>query len=197
MYPLAPVRTADPAPLIGLDEARRHLRIDDVNSNQVIAHLIGAAAAHLDGHAGILGRALVTQTWRQDIGCFPGVDIIRLPLRPVQSITHVKYSDDDDAEQTLATSVYGGPYTDALGPFIQRRTGQSWPSTYDRPDAVRVTFVAGYGTAAEVPAAIRQSALLLIAHWFENREATIVRHAVIETPLAVDRLIAPYRCTGF
>jgi len=46
------------------------------------------------------------------------------------------------------------------------------------PDAVAqgvaIEFTAGFGhTAADVPAPIRQALLLLIAHWFENREPAI------------------------
>jgi len=36
---------------------------------------------------------------------------------------------------------------------------------------VKVNYVAGYGAATAVPQTIKQAMLMLIAHWFENREA--------------------------
>jgi len=35
--------------------------------------------------------------------------------------------------------------------------------------------------------------LLLIGHWFENREAVVIGSTPSELPLAVEALIAPYR----
>ena len=54
--------------------------------------------------------------------------------------------------------------------------GKSWPSTRVWVDAngnypVEVRFIAGYGTAGtSVPETFRQAMLLLIGHWYENRE---------------------------
>ena len=65
---------------------------------------------------------------------------------PVASITSVKYTDLAGAEQTLAGSAYAlSLYGDSrrLAPTF----GNTWPSTRDVPDAVRVRFVAGYTTA--------------------------------------------------
>lgn len=70
---------------------------------------------------------------------------------------------------------------------------EQWPQTYTREDAVRVTWAAGYGPAAtDVPAAIRQAMLLMIGHWFENREASVVGVSVTDLPMAVNSLLAPY-----
>ena len=65
-------------------------------------------------------------------------------------------------------------------------------SGHGRP--VEITFTAGYGgTAAAVPAAIRQAMLLLIGQWYDNREAVTVGAAGSPMPMAVDALLAPYR----
>ncbi len=44
-----------------------------------------------------------------------------------------------------------------------------------------------------LPAPVHQAALLLIGHWYENREAVTVGFGGRVLPMAVDRLIAPYR----
>lgn len=43
---------------------------------------------------------------------------------------------------------------------------------------------------------IRGAMLLLIGHWYENREAAIVGQTVTSMPLAVEALLQPYRIYG-
>ena len=43
------------------------------------------------------------------------------------------------------------------------------------------------------PPALKQAVLLLVAHFFENKEAVTIGESVNVTPLGVSRLIAPYR----
>lgn len=188
---LAPVRiTAPAAAPVSLAEAKAHCRVDGTDSDTVLSMLIDAAVAHLDGWTGILGRAMVTQTWRQD---FPGFGRrLRLPVGPVASVTSISYQDAIDATQTLSADVYA-VRTDALGGYLEVKPGQSWPTTFARPDAVIVTYVAGTA-AAEVPAALKVAVLMLVAAWFENREA--VGEAMAEIPLSVHALVAPYRRVG-
>lgn len=189
----APVRTVAPAALVTTDEAKTHLRVDDSDQDALIDSLVAAATAHLDGWSGILGRALVTQSWRQDFGCFH--DCMRLPLAPVISITSITYYDANNAQQTLGAGVYS-LFTDVQGPYVARLQSQTWPNLYDRADPISITFVAGYGAPSDVPAPLKAAVLLLVGHWYENREAVSVGNPVAEMPLAVDRLISPYRRIG-
>lgn len=191
---LAPVRTVAPAvPLLTLDDAKAHLRVDHADEDALISGLIDAAAAHLDGYNGILGRALITQTWAAEFPTF--VNRMDIPLGPVQSAT-IQYYDSLNAQQTLATSVYA-VLSDGLGPYVTLKYNQQWPQTYTRDDAVKITFVAGYGaTAPDVPAAIRSAMLLLISHWYDNRSALSVGESVSEMPFSVTALLAPFRRVG-
>jgi hypothetical protein len=55
------------APVSGpvtLDEVKAHLRVDSSDEDGQIAILIAAAVGYLDGWRGILGRAIMPQTWR-------------------------------------------------------------------------------------------------------------------------------------
>lgn len=152
---LAPVRTEAPAePVVSLEEMKQHLRVDFSDDDGVIDALIGAAVGHLDGWSGILGRALVTQTWRQAFPRFSSCNVMRLPLAPVKEVVTVSYQDGDDEYQLLPDTAWQ-VLTDELGSYLTLRPGQSWPYTYDRPDAVGVTFRAGYGAPDEVPNGIR------------------------------------------
>lgn len=184
---LAPVRTVAPAATpVSLAEAKAHLRVDHDDQDDLITAQIKAATAHLDGYAGILGRALVTQTWRQDFGRF--ADSLKLPLSPVSAVISVSYHDAGDVQQVLDAGVYGLK-TDALGAYVALQPGKTWPATFHRADAVSVTFTAGYGAAADVPEPIRQAILLIVQRLFDGADT--------EIDVAIDRtvhaLIASYR----
>jgi uncharacterized phiE125 gp8 family phage protein len=194
---LAPVCVTPPAELpVSLDEAKAHLRIDFGDDDPYVMGLISAATAHLDGWSGILGRALVTQTWRQSLPAFPGCGVIRLPLAPVQAVTEVTYRDGDGSEQVLDAGVYSSVLVDALGPYVRRCSGCSWPATAPMDDAVAVTFTAGYGGPGEVPQAIRHAILLLMGHWYANREPVNIGNITSNLDFAVTALLAPFRHVG-
>ena len=193
---LRPVRTVDPGPLLDLAEVKRQLRIDTDDDDALVTSLIGAAVSYLDGWAGILGRALVTQTWTQSFGCFSGAGVLRLPLAPVQSIASITYRDSDDVEQVLAGSDYL-LLADDLGDYVARPRDVSWPSTYSRADAVTITFLAGYGDADAVPAAIKHAALLMIGVWYETRESVVIGQSAVDVPYGANVLLAPFRRTKF
>lgn len=188
---LAPVRTVAPATTpVSLSDVKAHCRVSHNDDDAVLTSLLNAAVAYLDGWSGVLGRCLVTQTWRQDFASF---GVLRLLLGPVASITSITYYDATNEQQTLSADVYG-LFTDELGSYAGLKPGQSWPSAYGRSDAVSVTFVAGTA-AADVPASIKAAIMLLVGHWNENREA-VTAGAMSELPLSVDALISPHRRIG-
>lgn len=170
---------------VSVSEAKLHLRVDNTVEDTLIEGLIGAAVAHLDG-LGVLGRAIITQSWATWVGNAPGC--VRLPVGPFQSLTSVEYYDTDNAFQTATLSDYE---TRLDGDFVivQPKSGFSWPGAYSRQDAIKITYVAGYGDAGtDVPQSIRQAILLLVGHWYENRMA-VSEAKMSEVPLAVDALI--------
>ena len=194
---LKPVRTVAPAVTpVSLVEAKAQLRVDTSDDDTLITALIDAATEHLDGYTGMLGRALITQTWRQQLPRFPSRgETIGLEVGPVQSIASIAYFDADNVQQVLAASVYV-LLEDESGPLVMLQVNQSWPATFAREDAVTVTYVAGYGdTGSDVPAGIRQAMLLLIGAWYENREQTVIGVSVTDLPMPVgiDALLTNHR----
>lgn len=191
---LAPVRTVAPAALVSLEEAKRHLNValGNTDDDDLIVALIASATSHLDGYAGILGRAIVTQTWRQSFCGFGGH--FRLAIAPVASISSVKYFDTSNIEQTIADTVYT-VHVDAIGPFVTLEPDQVWPSAYHRSDAVTIEYVAGQA-AADVPPQIKTAITMLVAQWYETREATVADGAPVSMPLGVNALLDPLRRVG-
>ena len=212
---LKPVRTAAPAALaVTVAEAKAQLGVTVATYDALIQALIEAATERLDGWSGILGRALVNQTWAQKFPGFPSGAVLGLVLAPVPSLISIAYYDADNVQQTLDSSVYT-LLEDERGPYVTLQVDQDWPSTYDREDAVTVTFVAGYGAAgSNVPAPIRQAIILMVRELYEfaQRDSSLVREQVPGVgmfeyaqgaasarpalPRAAAALIAPYRRVG-
>lgn len=175
---------------VSLAQAKAHLRVDHEDDDDLIGGLVDAATQYLDGYAGVLGRALVTQSWRLDLAR-PACRSVLLPLPPVSAIEGVAYlSEGAEAELDAAAWRLGeGP----LGAFLVLNDGYGWPAMDGREDALRVTFTTGYGDPADVPAPIGQAIKLLVGHWYENREAVGEAARTAPLPFAVTALLAPYR----
>lgn len=110
--------------------------------------------------------AVLTQTLSVTLGMFT-VDQIEIPSRPIQSITHLKYYDGSDVLQTFSSASYS---LDKPRRRVVLDSTESWPTTYDRWDAVTITYVAGFASVALVPAIVKQAILLLITYYqFSNR----------------------------
>lgn len=181
--------TAPAAEPVDLTLAKAHCRITDSQQDALVTLAIESARQAVDGQNGVLGRALITQTWELVLDCFPS-EFIRIPLPPLQSVVSIKYQDPDGIEQTLDPGRYlvdtasqpGGVVVDADG----------WPETDDTANAVVIRFVAGYGaTAASVPAPIRSAILLQVGDLIENRQ-TQQKDALVMNP-AAESLLFPYR----
>jgi uncharacterized phiE125 gp8 family phage protein len=182
---------------ITLDEAKAWLDVTYTDKDTMIGGLIAAATAHLDGWAGILGRCLCQQTWRQDFGCFWRT--MPLPLAPVISIASVKYDDADNVEQTVHSSNYT-LQANSLGSYVRFNDDYSFPAIHDDEPAVRVAYVAGYADASGVwegPADIKHAIALLVRHWFDNPSAVVVGVNAQSMPMGVDALLAKYRRASF
>lgn len=185
-----------------LEDARvwDHLRVPLSGSPAVPVDqtLIGlyrdSVQAHLDGAGGVLGRALITQTWVMKLPRFPAEWCrLTLPLPPLQSVTSISYRDSANQSQTLASSEYVVVKGGQIGKgYIELAEGSSWPSTYDHPEAVTITFVAGYGDdASDVPGNIIAAGLLLVDDLYRHRSAQSVDYEV-HPNAAANNLLAPY-----
>jgi uncharacterized phiE125 gp8 family phage protein len=174
---------------LSLAEAKVHLRVDSSDEDDYITALIKVARLECENKT---QRALITQTWETTLERF--TDSIQLRFPPLIEVSSVKYLDESEVEQTLATSVYRvDVYAEPA--CVIRAYGQEWPTVLPgHPNAVRVRYTAGYGAASAVPAALKQWMLLHIAHWYDNRTAGVKS---MQTLPLLDGLLDPYRIVMF
>jgi len=183
-YTLKTAPTFEP---VATDTLMEHIRFTPSDDRLLLQRFVSAARQWVEAYT---GRSLATQTWQASMPSLTSP--IWLPMAaPLASVTHVKYYDTDNVQQTWASSNY-------LTPAFHEPAMMEWsatatlPSVYDRSDAVQLEYVAGYAQD-ECPESLQMAVLMLAAHFFENREAVLVSAISKEVEFAVTALAAPYR----
>lgn len=131
---------------------------------------------------------LMPQTWLLTLDEFPRGCAIEVPIYPFTGVTHIKYDDVDDVEQTLSSSLYYSDFKACPG-LIYHVPETVWPATSLRRRAVRVTVTAGFASADLVPARAKQAIKMLVSHWNQNRELATDRNTK-GVEVAWDRAVA-------
>lgn len=177
---------------LSVDEARNHARVDLPDDDGWIARAITASRKWCEDRS---GRAFVTQTCRLWLPRFPrgGVDapFILVPKPRLQSVASIQYVDSAGDLQTLDAGEYVVESRREPG-MVVPAYGRVWPSVREVPgsfNAVRVEFVCGYGTPAQVDERAKQAMLMLMAHWYRNRETVAIGAASGEIELSVSALL--------
>lgn len=187
------LKTAPTRIPVSVAEAKTHLRIDSsfTADDTYIETLISVATLAAENYTNL---AMMEQSWYLDIDSFPDYfNLLKGSLKSVV-VNSITYSDADNASQTLASSNY---FVDrAIKPArIYFAPDATIPSTYDKPNAVRVDFSLGFSDASEVPAPIRQAILLMVGTYYETRQ-TVSDRTYKEIPQSAEFLLMPYRVQG-
>ena len=67
--------------------------------------------------------------------------------------------------------------------------GFSWPTTQVRTDAIKIEYVVGFGDAiTDIPQTVRHALMMLVAHWYENREEA-QSDTLVDVPYGFEELI--------
>ena len=169
---------------VTLDQAKAHLRVDTTDDDALITALIAAARARAEWHT---GRAFVTQGWTLWLDGWPCNGVIEIPLPPLQSVQSVTAYAPDDSATGLDAATYQVDTASAPA-RLALKPNASPPVNLRALNAIAIAFTAGYGEAADVPAAIQQAILMIVAALYAHRG-----DEAAEIPQEALALLAPYR----
>lgn len=194
-YSLSEAST-DLAEPVTIQEAAQYLRISDPDDDVWLRTAIRGARSLVEKTT---HRQLMTKTWDLTIDCFPAgagtIEIPRPPLVSVDSVTYVTVSGDSTTMTLTTTTVYTDTASEP-GRFAPAYN-TTWPNTQARENAVTIQFTAGYGNAGkDVPDMLRQAVLMLVGHWYEQRETVVIGGTPQNVPFAFDALCQSYRFGG-
>lgn len=169
---------------VTISEARRHMRVEDTDSDDLIAMYLEAAEQSL----AYVGRALKPATYALDVFGYPH-PVIDIPMPPLRAVTSVQASSGatgtlvtvDPANYSLETGLTGRSQ-------LRMAYGYIWPYYASGYVTASITFTAGYDT---VPSGLRAAILLIAGSLYDNR-ASVAPIAAYTVP-GVDALVSPYR----
>lgn len=174
---------------VTLAEAKAHIRVDDSNSDTLITALIVAARQFVESFS---GRTLAQRSFTQTMEYFPdgGMDIV-LRRSPVTAVASVKYYDSTGADITMTVGTDYRIDTTVIPARIRLPVlTKVWVRGTTADDCVRIVYTAGAATA---PTAAKQTILLLVGHWFENRESVTIGATSKVVDQTVNALMDSYR----
>lgn len=177
---------------LSLADAKDQCKSELTEDNDRITFYIKAARQIAETHT---RRCLMEQTVEAKYADWPDTGFgIWLPRPPAVSVTGVYYYDTDGTEQTLSSSVYELD-ADSEPAQICLKPNQSWPALQTgKNNPIRVRYVAGHSSAANVPAATVQGIRLLVGTWFDHPKDTITGTIVQQLPMAAETLFAHDAC---
>ena len=194
----------DPEEPISLAEAREHLNLtpdvdsDDVESHPDDAQISAFLTAAREYAEFFTGCTIANREVQFSFDAFPEdggeLELLAYPVNALVGITHSQGSSSSDADQPAAMLD-----TESMPARLVLPSGSSWPAADDIPNAVTVTLDVGYLPAGDstsgarpLPKALRAAILLLMAHLYENREASVEK-TLQEIPFGVEVLLRMQR----
>ncbi len=207
-YTLTTPPAAEP---VSLAMAKSHLRVDDSTDDLLITAYALAARQYAEKYC---NRAFFNQTWTLSLDSFPYVFprntvsrghlrsyietgfwsdfTIYLPKPTLVSVTSITYLDNSGDPQTLDPSTYLVDKTSEPARILPA-SGAFWPIYQNyRPGSVKIQYVSGsYGDGVDsntLPQTLLIAMLLLIGHWYENRESSSALN-LKNIPMGVEALL--------
>jgi uncharacterized phiE125 gp8 family phage protein len=184
------VMTSPPAAEpVTVADAKAHMRIDGDAEDVLIGSLVLTSRLHIET---ALSLALITQSWKLTLDCWPKSRDVELPIAPLRSVGGVRVID----AAGHATAV---PEQSYLVDLASRPPRLVWnnsvpPLPGAAAKGIEIDVTAGFGDdAASVPAPLKHAILMLTGHWYEHRDPREIGQDGARIPDAVSDLINPFR----
>lgn len=185
-------------PLVSLEVCRAQCEIVaiDTDSDGNTSHpddglLLAYLDAAVEAAEDFTGLAISLRTYEQALDAFPdgAIELAKSPFVDLLSFTVVGYGSDGEMDEELYE-------VDSYSQLTRLVPVSTWPSMTAGTNAIRVMYRAGYSDtdtdAEHVPASIRQAVLLLLGHFYANREDSTEK-AMQSIPMGFEALLRPKR----
>ena len=184
---------------VSVADAKEHLRIVDTTEDDAyVGQLVDAATTWCEDYC---DRTFADKEYTVAFDDFFGTRI-ELPRPPVRlnavssgATVTISYVDTGGATQTLTFSQSGTQEfrldRDHVPALVYPLYLGVWPSVRLDDKAVQITYLAGYGGAANVPTPAKHAIKMLVGHWYLSREA--VGNAGQNVPMGVAALLEPLK----
>lgn len=148
-----------------LATAKEHLAVETSASDALIQRFVDAAVRYVE----IASRtSLFDQSRTLVLDSPPDDDFIQLYSQPLKTITSFTTYNTLDVADTTFTQFTA----DVVGTRLLLNYGYYWPTYLRDNSAVKIVYVSGHGaTVAALPPNLVQAVMLLVGHWFANRES--------------------------
>lgn len=170
------------------DELKSHLRLSGSDEDAYLSALITEARTTIEDQ---LNLAMVDQTWEvaldnwghssaswwdgvrdgamADVFAPDAKSSVEMPRYPLDSVTSVKTYDEDSTETdvTVATTFDVDVYR--VPGRLTLKAGATWPVATRANNAIIIQYIAGYGTASDVPAPLKRAVRQLASYMYEHR----------------------------
>ena len=171
-------------------ELKNHLMLgtgfaDDGAQDVLLEAYLQAAIAAIEART---GKVLLNKSYRMTLTAWREAQRQPLPVAPVSSVDAVRVVDGMGQASVIGAAQYRFQ-PDMHRPVLLGTTSALPVIAND--GTAEVDFVAGYGRAwSNIPKDLGQAALLLAAHYYENRAAA---GSDVGFPIGVSGLLEPYR----
>lgn len=165
-------------PLIKVEELRTFLDVEDPHKDELIETLVEVATQWVEGREGITRKQFRQAQWKYTTAA-TGVKF-ELPLPPLQTV------------QSIHGIAANGARTELTGFKVVPDAYVGYVVLEEHPnfEDIEILFTCGYPQIDEIPATLRHAVRLLVGHFYENREATLVGPSIRMVPLGVSSLLS-------
>lgn len=158
---ITPLALIDGEAILPLAGARAHLNLgpDETATDSLIGDLRDEAISLVEQHS---RQPLQSRQFLWEADGFASV--MRLPMRPIQSVDAISYRDTTGSLSSLVAANWL-----ASGGFLSAAAGYHWPLFAPGRATVRVTFTAGYLSADHIPPLLLSAVKLAISAMYDDR----------------------------
>lgn len=181
---LFPHDTGAPPPLLSAAECREQCRVNGEDEDTQLLAYAAAAQAWVENYT---GRRLTPRPAR---AVTEGWASWRIVGGPVPTITAIRYLDTEGQAQVVPAADY--VVGERLDLATVRLRAMVVPPPLPEGGSISIDMTIGYGLG-EAPPDLRAACLLLLGHYYRNREAVVTGATPTELPMAVESLCIRHR----